>query len=152
MVPDRLLDSIIDDALAADVARLNGFLPESVTIDITSVDLTAIRGQLNTYVADRLNEMGVPVNPNDPVISAILARYAETLNGHVKEMRFSSKPTSGAVRTIPVFAQDMPSTTTGCSRSLLLPAGIPARPRTADARPNRSLIPGKLLRERSATS
>lgn len=82
VVPDRLLDSIIDDALAAGVARLNGFLPEGVSIDITSVDLTAIRDQLRTSVADRLNETGVPVNPNDPVISAILARYAETLNGH----------------------------------------------------------------------
>lgn len=81
VVPDRLLDSIIDDALAAGVARLNGFLPEGVSIDITSVDLAAIRGQLRTSVADRLNETGVPINPNDPVIRAILARYAETLNG-----------------------------------------------------------------------
>lgn len=82
VVPDRLLDSIIDDALAAGVARLNGFLPEGVSIDITSVDLTAIRDQLRSSVAGRLNETGVPVNPNDPVINAILARYAEALNGH----------------------------------------------------------------------
>jgi predicted chitinase len=82
VVPDRLLDSIIDDALAAGVARLNGFLPEGVSIDITSVDLTAIRDQLRSSVAGRLNETGVPVNPNDPVIDAILARYAEALNGH----------------------------------------------------------------------
>lgn len=82
VVPDRLLDSIIDDALAAGVARLNGFLPEGVSNDITSVDLTAIRDQLRSSVAGRLNETGVPVNPNDPVINAILARYAETLNGH----------------------------------------------------------------------
>lgn len=82
MVPDRLLDSIIDDALAAGVARLNGFLPEGISIDITSVDLTSIRDQLRTSVADRLNETGVPVNPNDPVINAILARYSETLNGY----------------------------------------------------------------------
>ncbi len=80
--PERLLDSIIDDALAAGVARLNGFLPEGVSIDITSVDLTTIRDQLRISVADRLNETGVPVNPNDPVINAILARYAEALNGH----------------------------------------------------------------------
>ena len=82
VVPDRLLDSIIDDALAAGVAGLNGFLPEGVSIDITSVDLTSIRDQLRSSVAGRLNETGVPVNPNDPVINAILARYAEALNGH----------------------------------------------------------------------
>jgi putative chitinase len=82
VVPDRLLDSIIDDALVAGVARLNGFLPEGVSIDITSVHLTAIRDQLRSSVAGRLNETGVPVSPNDPVIRAILARYAETLNGH----------------------------------------------------------------------
>lgn len=81
VVLDRLLDSIIDDALAAGVARLNGLLPEGVSIDITSVDLTAISDQLRSSVADRLNETGVPVNPNDPVIRAILARYAEALNG-----------------------------------------------------------------------
>lgn len=82
VVPDRLLDSIIDDALAAGVARLNGFLPQGVSIDITSVDLTTIRDQLRTSVADRLNETGVPVNPNDPVINAILVRHTEALNGH----------------------------------------------------------------------
>lgn len=82
VVPDRLLDSIIDDALAAGVARLNGFLSEGVSIDIASVDLTTIRDQLRTSVADRLNETGVPVNPNDPVINVILARYTEALNGH----------------------------------------------------------------------
>lgn len=82
VVPDRLLDSIIDDALAAGVTRLNGFLPGGVSIDITSVDLAGIRDQLRTAVAERLGETGVPVNPNDPAISAILARYAEALNGH----------------------------------------------------------------------
>lgn len=82
VVPDRLLDGIIDDALAAGVARLNGYLPEGVSIDITSVDLTPIRDELRAAVAGRLSETGVPVNPNDPVINAILARYAETLNGH----------------------------------------------------------------------
>jgi predicted chitinase len=81
VVPDRLLESIIDDALAAGVARMNSFLPEGVSIDITSIDLTSIRDRLRSSVASRLNETGVPVNPNDPVINAILARYAEALNG-----------------------------------------------------------------------
>ena len=61
---------------------LPGFLPEDVSIDITSVDLTAIRDQMRTSVAGPLHEVGVPVNPNDPVINAILARYTEALNGH----------------------------------------------------------------------
>lgn len=81
VVPDRLLDSIIDDALATAVARLNGFLPEGVSVDISSVDLTAIRDQLRSSVADRLTETGVAVNANDPVINAILTRYAEALSG-----------------------------------------------------------------------
>lgn len=81
VVPDRLLDSIIDDALATSLARLNGFLPAGVSIDITSVDLTAIRDQLRSSVADRPIETGVAVNANDPVINAILARYAEALSG-----------------------------------------------------------------------
>jgi predicted chitinase len=81
VVPDRLPDSIIDDALAAGVTRLNGFLPEGVSIDIASVDLSAMRDELRAAVADRLGKTGVPVNPNDPVIKAILARYAESLSG-----------------------------------------------------------------------
>jgi AraC-like DNA-binding protein len=81
VVPDRLLDSIIDDALATAVARLNGFLPEGVSVDISSVDLTAIRDQLRSSVADRLTETGVAVDANDPGINAILTRYAEELSG-----------------------------------------------------------------------
>ena len=81
VVPDRLLDSIIDDAIAAAVGRLNVYLPDGVSIDITSIDLTPIRDELRADVADRLTETAVPVNPNDPVISSILARYAEQLNG-----------------------------------------------------------------------
>jgi len=81
VVPVRLLDSIIADALATGLARLNAFLPNGVGIDITSVDLTSIRDEMRDAVSARLSETGVPVNPNDPVITAILARYAERLNG-----------------------------------------------------------------------
>lgn len=41
--PERLLDSIVDDALATGLARLNAFLPIGVSIDLTPVDLTPIR-------------------------------------------------------------------------------------------------------------
>ena len=81
VVPDRLLDSIIDDALAAAVGRLNQYLPGGVSIDISAVDLTPIRDQLRGEVADRLTEIGLAVDPNDPVITSIIARYAEILNG-----------------------------------------------------------------------
>lgn len=82
VVPDRLLDSIIDDALAAAVGRLNQYLQSGVSVDITAVDLTPIRDELRGEVADRLTEIGVAVNPNDPVITSIIARYAERLNGY----------------------------------------------------------------------
>jgi predicted chitinase len=81
VVPDRLLDSIIDDALVVAVGRLNQYLPSGVSIDISAVDLTPIRDQIRGEVAARLTEIGVTVNPNDPVISAIIARYSEILNG-----------------------------------------------------------------------
>jgi len=81
VVPDRLLDSIIDDALVVAVGRLNQYLPSGVSIDISAVDLTPIRDQLRGEVAARLSEIGVAVNPSDPVVSAIIARYAEILNG-----------------------------------------------------------------------
>lgn len=84
VVPERLLDSIIDDALAVAIGRLNQYLPSGVSIDISAVDLTPIRDQLRGEVADRLTEIGVAVNPNDPVITAIIARYAEILNGFLQ--------------------------------------------------------------------
>lgn len=80
VVPGRLLDSIIDDALVVAVGRLNKYLPSGVSIDISAVDLTPIRDQLRGEVAARLTEIGVTVNPNDPVIAAIIARYSEVLN------------------------------------------------------------------------
>jgi hypothetical protein len=81
VVPGRLLDSIIDDALVVAVVRLNQYLPSGVSIDISAVDLTPIRDQLRGEVAARLTEIGVTLNPNDPIISAIIARYSEILNG-----------------------------------------------------------------------
>ena len=84
VVPDRLLDSIIDDALVAAVSRLNQYLPSGASVDISAVDLTPIRDQLRAEVADRLTETGVAVDPNDPVITAIIARYAEILNGFLQ--------------------------------------------------------------------
>jgi predicted chitinase len=81
VVPDRLLDSIVDDALAEAVSRLNQYLHGDVSIDISAVDLTPIRDQLRAEVAARLTETGVAVNPNDPDIFSIIARYAEILNG-----------------------------------------------------------------------
>lgn len=81
VVPDRLLDSIVDDVLVVAVGRLNQYLPSGVSIDISAVDLTPIQDQVRDEVAARLTEIGVTVNPNDPVISAIIARYSEILNG-----------------------------------------------------------------------
>ena len=84
VVPDRLLDSIIDDALVAAVSRLNQYLPSGVSVDISAVDLTPIRDQLRAEVAARLTETGVAVDPNDPVITSIISRYAEILNGFLQ--------------------------------------------------------------------
>ena len=78
---EQLLDSIVDDALATGLARLNAFLPTGVSIDITKVDLAAIKDELRQAVSARLSETGVPVNPNDPIITAVLMRYAERVNG-----------------------------------------------------------------------
>lgn len=84
VAPDRLLDSIIDDALSAAVARLNSYLPNGVSVDITSVDLTPIRDEIRDAAANRLAEIGVAVDQNDPIITSIIARYAEVLNGFLQ--------------------------------------------------------------------
>ena len=50
VVPDRLLDSIIDDALDVAVGRLNQYLPDGVSIDISAIDrdlCAAARAGLN---------------------------------------------------------------------------------------------------------
>lgn len=43
--------------------------------------LGPIRDELHSAVSHRLSELGVTVNPNDPVVNAILSRYTERLNG-----------------------------------------------------------------------
>lgn len=111
VMPERLLDSIIDDALAAAVGRLKEYLPSGVSIDISSVDLTPIRDQLRSEVADRLTEIGVAVNSNDPVITSIIARYAEVLNAFFQTEALRVWNTSGAVRMMLGYVRPMLATT-----------------------------------------
>ncbi len=60
--------------------RLNQFLPENTSINIASVDTGDIKAEFAEAVASRIGEIGVPVNPDDPVISSAIRRYAEQLN------------------------------------------------------------------------
>lgn len=53
VVPDRLLDSISDDALATGMFQRNAFLPQGVSIDLATVVLTMIRKQLHASIAVR---------------------------------------------------------------------------------------------------
>lgn len=76
VVPERLLASISDDALRLAVERLNAFLPDKASINTSSVDTSDLEAELVESIASRLSEIGVPVNPNDPVIGAALRRYA----------------------------------------------------------------------------
>lgn len=85
VVPDRLLASISDDALRLAVERLNAFLPDNASINISAVDTSDLEAELVESIASRLSEIGVPVNPNDPVIEAVLRRYAERLNGRFQQ-------------------------------------------------------------------
>ncbi len=85
VVPERLLASISDDALRLAVERLNAFLPENSSINISSVNTSDLEAELVENIASRLSEIGVPVDPNDPVIEAALRRYAERLNGRFQQ-------------------------------------------------------------------
>lgn len=152
VVPDRLLDSIIDDALAAAVGSLNRSLPDGVSVDISAVDLAPIRDQLRREVADRLTEIGVVVNPNDPVITSIIARYAEILNGYFQTKLFRSKGTLGEAATTQGFALPMRSMTTKSFRGQILQkAGIRVKGGAVVAPRNRSLIRPVFPRPRCAT-
>ena len=53
VVPDRLLDSIIDDALVVAVGRLNQYLPISVSIDISAGNLPEFQRVLLTFAFRR---------------------------------------------------------------------------------------------------
>lgn len=73
VVPDRLLVSILGDSLGIAVHRLNQFPPENTSIDIASVDISDIKAEFAEAVATRLSETGMPVNPDDPVISSAIS-------------------------------------------------------------------------------
>jgi len=85
VVPERLLATIKDDALRLAVEQLNAFLPEYSSIDISGIDTSDLEAELSDAIASRLNETGIPVNPNDPVIEAAIRRYAERLNGRFQQ-------------------------------------------------------------------
>lgn len=85
VVPERLLATITDDALRLAVARLNAFLPEYSSINISGVNTSDLEAELSDAIAARLSKTGVPVNPNDPVIEAAIRRYAERLNGRFQQ-------------------------------------------------------------------
>ncbi|MCZ6770597.1 MAG: phage minor head protein [Proteobacteria bacterium] len=60
--------------------RLNRFLPENTSINMALVDTGDIKAEFAEAVARRISETGVPVTPDDPVISSAIKRYAEQLN------------------------------------------------------------------------
>ena len=59
---------------------MNQLLPENTSINIASVDTGDIEAEFAEAVASRISEIGVPVDPDDPVISSAIRRYAEQLN------------------------------------------------------------------------
>jgi len=85
VVPDRLLATILDDALGTAVQRLNRFLPEHTSINMASVDTGDIEAEFAETVASRIGKIGVPVNPDDPAISSAIRRYAEQLNARFQQ-------------------------------------------------------------------
>ena len=54
VVPDRLPESILDDALATAMQRLNRFLPENTSINMASVDTGDIEAEFAAAVARRI--------------------------------------------------------------------------------------------------
>lgn len=45
VVPDRLLETVLDDALQIAVNRLNRYLPENTSINISSIDIDDIKAE-----------------------------------------------------------------------------------------------------------
>ena len=66
--PGNLVESILDIAMAAAVHQINAHLPENQSVNIAGVDVADIHPDFAADVAQRLTGIGVPVNPNDPVI------------------------------------------------------------------------------------
>ncbi len=85
VVPDRLLETVLDDALQIAVNRLNRYLPENTSINISSIDIDDIKAEFARTVADRISEVGVPLDANDPVISSAIRRNAEQLNARFQQ-------------------------------------------------------------------
>lgn len=83
---DRLLDSILDNAMVMAVRDLNQFLPENTSINISSVDVSDIKTEFAETVSRRLSVTGVPVDPDDPVISSAIRHYAAQLNARFQSV------------------------------------------------------------------
>lgn len=84
-VPQRLLETILDKGLAAAVAQINQSLPESSSVNISSVDLSDIKSEFADAVAVRIGQIGLPLNPDDPVINAAIRGYTALISARLQQ-------------------------------------------------------------------
>ena len=83
--PDDILQGILDEALAKAVLETNTNLPNDTSVDITAIDLNDIREEFATVVASRLASVGMPINPNDPIITGAIRRYSAQISSRLQQ-------------------------------------------------------------------
>jgi hypothetical protein len=85
VVPQRLLETILDKGLGAAVAQINQSLPDGSSVNISSVDLSDIKSGFADAIALRIGQIGLPVNPDDPVITAAIQRYTALISARLQQ-------------------------------------------------------------------
>ena len=83
--PENLLGSIADNALAEGLADLNQYLPEGLSANIQGVDFSDIKSVLDARIAARVAEIGLPVDENDPVITAAIQHAAAQISARLQQ-------------------------------------------------------------------
>jgi predicted chitinase len=85
VVPQRLLETILDKGLAAAVAQINQSLPDNSSVNISSVDLSDIKSEFADAVALRIGQIGLPLNADDAVINAAIRRYTALISARLQQ-------------------------------------------------------------------
>ena len=85
VVPQRLLETILDEGLTAAVSQINQSLPETTSVNISSVDLSDIKADFADAIAVRIGQIGLPLNPDDPVIDAAIRRYTALISARLQQ-------------------------------------------------------------------
>ena len=78
--PGDLTGSIAGDAISKALADINVDLPKGISVNLRAADLSDIQTNMQAEVSERIGQIGLPIDPNDPILKEIIQRHAAQIS------------------------------------------------------------------------